>query len=320
MSEFQGDLADQLAAFVEFKRSMGFKYETETCMLHRFDRWTQTLSEPHPSLTQELVEGWLARGSREGDRTRRGRIGLMRHFGLYLNMIGQPAYIPEPMARSGQYTFVPHIFTAHELTRIFEEADRLVPHHRSTLPQVLPVLLRLLYGCGLRITEAVRLTVADVQWADNTLTIRESKFGKDRVIPMSLSMAAVLHDYFSAVHPESPDSTAVFCHRDGSPIARDNVYRRFREILWYAGIPHRGKGQGPRLHDLRHSFAVHALKAAVDRQVDIQAVLPVLSAYMGHASVTATEQYVRLTADAFPELRQTLDQATGWVIPEVAWE
>ena len=65
---------------------------------------------------------------------------------------------------------------------------------------------------------------------------------------------------------------------------------------------------------------MHALKAAVDRQVDIYAVLPILSAYLGHSSIEATEQYVRLTADAFPELRKTLDQTAGWVIPEVAWE
>ncbi len=75
-----------------------------------------------------------------------------------------------------------------------------------------------------------------------------------------------------------------------------------------------------RLDFLRHTFAVHTLKAAIDRQVDIHAMLPVLSAYLGHASVAATEQYVRLTADAFPELQQTLDLTTGWVIPEVAWE
>ena len=65
---------------------------------------------------------------------------------------------------------------------------------------------------------------------------------------------------------------------------------------------------------------MHALKAAVDRDVDLQAVLPVLSAYLGHASLAATEQYLRLTADAFPAWRATLDHATGWVIPEVAWE
>lgn len=321
MSDFHGPFAEQLTAFVAFKRSLGFKYGGEADILKRFDRWTLTQPGGCRTLTQDVVDRWLVRGSLEGDKTQRRRVGVIRHFGLYLNTLGQPAYIPEPLASSRHYTFVPHIFTPHELTRIFEETDRLVPHRQSsTLPVVLPVLLRLLYGCGLRVSEGLGLTLSDIDWADQTLTIHASKFGKDRVIPMAPSLVTVLQHYVAVVHPESPTSAWLFCHWDGSPILRDNVYRRFRDILWYAGIAHRGKGQGPRVHDLRHSFAAHTLKAAVDRQVDIHAMLPVLSAYLGHASVAATEQYVRLTADAFPELRQTLDLTAGWVIPEVAWE
>ncbi len=320
MSDFQGPLAQQLSAFVDFKRSLGYKYTTEVAMLQRFDRWSQTQPGPHDTLTEALVAGWLQRGVLEGERTLYGRTSLIRQVGLYLNTIGQPAFIPEPSAGSRHYTFVPHIFTEHELRRIFEEADRITACRPSTLPVVLPVLFRLLYGCGLRVSEALRLSLEDIDWTDQSLTIRSSKFGKDRVVPMAPSLATVLQEYVNQGHPDSPPSARLFCHRDGSPIAADNVYRRFRDILWYAGIPHRGKGQGPRVHDLRHSFAVHTLKAAIDRQVDIHAMLPVLSTYLGHASVAATEQYVRLTADAFPELRQTLDLAAGWVIPEVAWE
>lgn len=320
MSDFQGPLAQQLTAFVAFKRSLGFKYVGEVAMLRRFDRWTQTQPGSYDTLTEALVGGWLQRGVLEGERTLCGRTSLMRQLGLYLNTVGQPAHIPEPLAASRHYTFVPHIFTKHELSRIFAEADRVTAVRPSTLPVVLPLLFRLLYGCGLRVSEALSLTLEDIDWPNQTLTIRSGKFGKDRMIPMARSLAIILQEYVNQVHPECPPSTWIFGHRDGSPILADNVYRRFRDILWYAGIPHCGKGQGPRVHDLRHSFAVHTLRAAVDRQVDIHAVLPVLSAYLGHASVAATEQYVRLTADAFPELRQTLDLAAGWVIPMVVRE
>lgn len=320
MTDFHGPLAEQLTLFVAFKQSLGFKYTGEVTMLRRFDRWTQTQPSSHGTLTEALVSGWLQRGVLEGERTLYGRTSLMRQVGLYLNTVGQPAYIPEPLAGNRHYTFVPHIFTDHELNRLFAEADRVTAPRPSTLPAVLPVLLRLLYGCGLRVSEALGLALEDLDWTNQTLTIRGSKFGKDRIIPMAPSMAAVFQEYVHRVHPESPSSAWIFGHRDGGQISADNVYRRFRDMLWYAGIPHLGKGQGPRVHDLRHTFAVHTLKAAIDRQVDIHAMLPVLSAYLGHASVAATEQYVRLTADAFPELQQTLDRTTGWVIPEVAWE
>lgn len=321
MNPFEGPLADHLTAFVAFKRSMGYRYEIEAAILRRFDRWSGTQpNDPGGTLPQAWVEGWLARSPLEGDKTHRRRVGVLRHCALYRNTIGQAAYIPEPLAPSRHYTFVPHIFTAHELTRIFAAADHLLMHRQATRPGVWPVLLRLLYGCGLRVSEAIRLTLADIDWQDQPLTIRGSKFGKDRCLPMAPSVSTLLHGYIHRVHSESPPSAWVFSHRDGTPMTRDNGYRRFREMLWYAGIPHRGQGRGPRVHDLRHTFAVHTLKAAVDRNEDVQAVLPVLSAYLGHASLGATEQYVRLTADAFPALRQTVDAAAGWVIPEVAWE
>lgn len=320
MSGFHSGLADQLTAFVAFKRSLGFQYQAEAKMLQRFDRWMLTQPGDHRQLTQSLVEEWTTPGPMEGARTNAQRVGMMRHLGLYLNTMGHDAYIAEPLRPTRHYTFVPHIFTVHELDGIFTEADRLPPHRRSTLPIVLPVILRVLYGCGLRISEATQLEVQHVHWEDGVLEIRDSKFGKDRLTPMSETLATVCQGYMQAVHASSPPTAYFFCHRDGGPVSPDTIYRRFRDVLWQAGIAHRGKGQGPRVHDLRHSFAVHTLKAAVDRQIDIYAALPILSAYLGHASIAATEQYVRLTADVFPELRTLLDQATGWVIPEVAWE
>ena len=320
MSDYHGRLAAHLAAFVAFKQSLGFEYHTEAAMLRQFDRWTQTQPDAGDTLTEALVQRWLTFSPQRGSKTRRRWEGLLRHLSLYLNTKGIPTYIPEPRAPSSHYTFIPHIYTAHELARIFTEADHVPPHRRSTLPQVFPVLLRMLYGCGLRVSEATHLTLADTDWEEHTLNIRHSKFGKDRRLPMSPSLTTICQTYTEAVHPASPGTTFFFCHRDGSPISEDSVYRRFRDVLWLAGIPHRGNGQGPRVHDLRHSFAVHTLKAAVDRGVAMEVVLPVLSAYLGHASLAATEQYVRLTADAFPEIRDQLDRATGWVIPEVAWE
>lgn len=317
---FAGPWAESLTAFVAFKRSLGFKYVTEARILQRFDRWTGLAPADRAALTPAVVEAWLVRGPREGDKTQRHRLGVLRHVALYLTTQGGAAHIPEPQAATRHYTFVPHIFTAHEIQQIFTEADRLVPHRRSTVPLVLPVLFRVLYGCGLRISEALQLTLPDGDPAAQTLTIRASKFGKDRGVPRAPSLATVVGTDVATVHAAAPPSARLFGDRDGGPLPSDRVYRRFRDILWYAGIPHRGKGHGPRVHDLRHTFAVPALKAAVDRDVDLQAVLPVLSAYLGHASLAATEQYRRLTADAFPALRATLDHATGWVIPEGAWE
>lgn len=109
-------------------------------------------------------------------------------------------------------------------------------------------------------------------------------------------------------------------NKNGSPLTHDNVYKRFRELLWMAGISHGGKGKGPRLHDLRHTFCVHTLAHQVREGVDLYCALPVLSAYLGHTSVAATQHYLRLTAEAYPDLIQSVSNVCAYIFPEVEWE
>ncbi|WP_373865260.1 tyrosine-type recombinase/integrase [Paenibacillus koleovorans] len=95
---------------------------------------------------------------------------------------------------------------------------------------------------------------------DGILEVKNSKFGKDRLVPMSESVTTCCRQYFQVMHRHSSSEDYFFIKADRNPITRDNVYRRFREILWESGISHGGKGNGPRVHDLRHTFAVHTLK------------------------------------------------------------
>lgn len=90
-------------------------------------------------------------------------------------------------------------------------------------------------------------------------------------------------------------------------------YSRFREILWFAGIPHQGRGKGPRVHDLRHTFAVHCLNKWVDEGRDIYTVLPILSNYLGHSSISATSHYLRLTPVQFPQIVSIMEEQSGLI-------
>lgn len=317
MTAYVGVFAEQLANFVATKQAWGFEYTTATDELLRFSRFTVTFGAKEPILTREIVQAWNARRPNEGLSNNARRVSVLRQFALYLHTLGADVYVAPPDGHIRHRTFTPYIFTQDEVERIFVYSDRLYPHRRSALPYVMPVLVRLLYSCGLRISEAVRLSNQDVELQDGLLDIKNSKFGKDRQVPLSPSMLGICRAYSDAIHRRSSGSDYFFMKADHQPITPDNVYRRFREILWAAGISHGGKGVGPRLHDLRHTFAVHSLKRAVDRQVDPYCALPVLSTYLGHASVAATEQYVRLTTEVFPEIRAALESACAGVIPEV---
>jgi integrase len=320
MRNFEGVFAELLTNFIIFKRSLGYKYEPETDELYRFSKFSTTLNIDEPRLTREIVQTWCAKRPNEGDKNNRRRICTLRQFALYLNSIGHQAYITPPASNTRHYTYIPYIFTHGEIKRIFTNSDKLCPRRFSTYPIVIPVILRILYSCGLRISEAVNLHNKNVDLQEGIMEIKDSKFGKDRLVPMSPSMVHICRQYYQVMHKHSSIDDYFFMKANRKPVTGDNVYRRFREILWESGISHGGKGSGPRLHDLRHTWAVHALKRAVDSGVDVYCALPILSTFLGHGSVEATSQYVRLTADAFPDIRAALDYKCGHVIPEVIWE
>ncbi|VDN47332.1 conserved protein of unknown function [Petrocella atlantisensis] len=183
----------------------------------------------------------------------------------------------------------------------------------------LPVIFRILYGCGLRVSEVVHLKYKDVNLEDGILTIREAKTDKDRLIPLSDSVNQSCIDYAEKIWWEK-DNEYFFLAPDRTMISTMTVYQRYRRYLDAAGISHGGKGKGPRLHDIRHTFAVHVLQKWIENEVDLSAMLPILSTYMGHTSVRATAKYLRLTAEVYPDLIKRVESSCAFVIPEVAYE
>jgi integrase len=181
-------------------------------------------------------------------------------------------------------------------------------------------MLRLLYGTGLRIGEAVALRNKDVNLIDNFLIIRDSKNGMQRMIPISESLSAVCRDYVH--HRESlpllkSEDDYFFVSLNGSACSTDAIYRRFQDILKIAGIPFVGNHHGPRLHDLRHTFAVTSLAEMAESGVDLYSTLPILSTYLGHQSFSSTNSYVRLTAAMYPGLLNDINRVCLNVFPEL---
>lgn len=318
MRKYVGVFAELLNDFVVFKRSLGYKYDGNAGELYRFSVFSTQFALKEPVLTKEIVEVWNTWRPHESLRNMRRRADTLRQFARYLCTLGHDAYIAPPDKRNQHYAFTPYIFTYSELERIFANTDKIWPSQRSNMYLIMPVIIRMLYCCGLRISEAVSLQNKHVDLREGVLLINNSKFGKDRMVPLSESMLAICRQYYRHLHGNSTHDDYFFMGIDRKPITSDNVYRRFREVLWASGISHGGIGKGPRVHDFRHTFAVHSLKNAVDRKVDLYCALPILSTFLGHASIEATGQYVRLTADHFPDICAALDQTCAYVIPEVA--
>lgn len=314
---FSSGYATNLYEFVEAKRRDGFKYNSEVKELQRLDRYLKSHGITPESCSEEEVICWLAKRPSESEKTFSTRNSVYRQFYKHLQL-GHDFVLPAPPnAREKLHGggFTPYIFTHEEIQKMLDATDS-ERVWGATFARCAPLLFRLLYGTGLRINEAISLTVADISIKQELLLIRETKNDNSRLVPMSKSLTHRLTEYLAA-HGYSKEEP-LFQNKNQRQISSKTAYEWFRLILRRVGIPHRGRGNGPRMHDVRHTFSVHSLQAAVERGTDPNAFLPLLCVYLGHRHLSATERYLRLTAEAFPSVQRDMDLIMDSIIPEVA--
>jgi integrase len=309
-------LALLMEQFVQEKRACGYNYDEAVLILRRFDAFLFDHGLDKCELPRSLNWQWLAKQPHESANTQLCRISVIRQFAMYLCRLGYLADVPDrALGAKPSNLFSPRILTEPEVRLLLDAVDRIRPDARAPLRHmIMPEVFRLLYGCGFRVNEVLKLRIADVDLGRGVLTVRAAKFGKDRLVPPALPLVQRLQKFAAAMGPR-PDVAYFFPSPRGGACALGSVYRMFRELLLRCRISHGGRGRGPRIHDLRHSMAVHTLLRWYREGADIEAKLPVLATYLGHVSVDGTRDYLHLTAELFPEVVARTNQAFGDVIP-----
>jgi integrase len=316
--DFRGPFADYLRSFLAEKRALGFKYiEQERC-LHEFDNLCLEY-DCSSGLPKELVMAYIEKKPHWSQSTQRHKASTARNIAVFLQNRGVAAYLcDEKSVAKDSVNFKPYIFTRQQIEDIFRQADNISPRGSVNNDIFYPVILRMLYGCGLRISEALSLKMKDVDLAGGLLYINDSKNHKDRIIPMDESLTSYCRKYAERIHMVYMDDDYFFKSPRNEKYSIHTVYYYFRELMWKCGISHGGrKNGGPRLHDVRHTFCVHSLHQFLENGVPHKAALPILSAYMGHSSLDATGRYLRLTAEAFPGLASQIEDSYGHIIPDL---
>ncbi len=316
---FTSSLAEPMAEFIAEKLAVGYRYVSEVDWLRVFDRYLVAVGHIGPELSKDVVQGWVNKRPHESGKTHSSRVCVLRQFAQFLLRHGQEAYVPD--LRGGPIhhnNFRPWIFTRAQMKDMLIGVDGMGQDCRAPLRHlVMPGLFRILYGCGLRCGEAVRLSVHDVNLSDGVLLIREGKFCQDRLVPMAPALVDRLRIYSTMLRPRASGS-AFFPAPHGGAYSVGRVYDIYRRLLRFAGIPHGGPGVGPRLHDIRATFAVHRVEAWYREGADLGAKLPILSAYMGHQSLVGTQKYLRLTMAIFPDLARRFEQTYGHLLPQLS--
>ena len=241
--------------------------------------------------------------------TQEGRVALIRILAEYMIRHDAPAYLIDSNIVTNQHEdFKPYIFTHKQISDIFAVADKIKPNGVNS-HVFYPTILRVQYGCGLRISETLGLRMKDVDFDCKLLHVINAKNNKDRDIPVGDSVIEYMKWYKRKVHSVYVPEDYFFKSRYGTGrYEKTAVNHYFRDILFDCGIKHGGRNEGgPHLHNLRHTFCVHSLEAMLRNGITHQVALPLLMTYMGHSTLSATGRYLKLTAEAFPELVQQIN-------------
>jgi integrase/recombinase XerD len=292
--------------YIAFQQSLGTAFLTDAQILRAFSRALGAKARIADVRPQQ-VEAFLGK-TRPVTITWHTKFRRLRCFFQYavgrgyLSVAPMPTVIPQRPP-----PFVPYIYSHEELCRLFQVIDS-DQRKCSMEPITLHALILLLYGAGLRLREAVDLTRADVDLDRRVLTIRNTKFGKTRLVPFGPQLGQTMAQC-AARTQTLLKQTPFFTTRMGSGTKPDTLQHNFRILCNRAGIRRTdGAQEQPRLHDLRHTFAVHRLTSWYRQGADVQRLLQHLSVYLGHVHIRHTQVYLTMTPELLHEAGQRFER------------
>ena len=302
LPKYQSKLTDTFIQFIEYKKSTGRKEKLYAIVLKTFDSFCLSRHPLAETLRKDPVDDFLQVTDSRKISSIYTYASVIRELGRFIQYIqgNKDAYITKA-GGSRKSTYTPYIFSKAQISMLLKKAsgfiscnDRINPNMRNAVS----CLYAMLYCTGVRVSEALALTTADVSLDECTILVSESKGGRQRLLPISESLAEKCREYSTkrrGIHNDYFFDSGSNLH--GGHINISDAYRFFRILLSDAGIPHRGRGEGPRLHDLRDTFAVHSLQRLIELGGDVNTGLEYLSLYLGHKSIYETQDYLWMTEE-----------------------
>lgn len=301
--------------YLAHKQSLGMRCQKEAQTLRAF---CQAMGEIGVDEVRDVSVNTFIRGTGSVTSHLHRKLSVLRGFYRYLITRGFVPRSPLPTSVPKEpQRLIPYIYTREELRRVMDAAERQ-RHWCKIEVLTMRALLLLLYGAGLRIGEALRLTMADVDLEQRYLIIRETKFYKTRLTPLGTDLAQIITTYQNDRVKRHPAlSRAPFLvTRHGQALNIQLAELSFKRLCLEAGVRRTdGSRFSPRLHDLRHSFAVHRLTAWYREGADVQRLLPHLSTYLGHVHIGCTQRYLTMTPELLQQASCRFEQYSSPEVP-----
>jgi integrase/recombinase XerD len=289
-------LRDSLEDYLGLRRALGFRLKSAGRLLGQFVSWLEDRGTG--TITTEDALAWAVLPAGASPAWQSIRLAAVRGFAAYLHGTDPSAQVPPAgLIRRGNDRATPYIYSDDEISAVIAAAGALRPEFRAATYQA---LISLLAASGLRIGEALSLDCVDLDSEQGMLTVRDAKFGKTRLVPLHPSTAGALTRYGSLRdgHHPRPGAPALFLSTAGTRLLHSNVGLTFSKLTAQAGLTRRSASCRPRIHDVRHSYAVATVLGWYHDGADVAAMMPRLSTYLGHTDPKHTYWYL----SAAPEL------------------
>lgn len=318
----EGPFTEAVTGFVLHKRSLGYKYDDgKLYALRGILRELNDMGGDGSVLTEDVVFSIQSARKGESRETQVTRTGLLRQLAIYMNTAGLDAYVlPPKLMKYDKTAFKAFIFTHDEVSSILRACDGHCARSKGmsvSAKMVYPAFVRTLYCCALRLSEARKLMTCDVNLDEARIFIRKSKHRKSRYVPLSDSLVAVLDAYAIAMEKEgiSLDGGPFFPSPNGEIYSKSAIQQVIRACIAESVARKTVKGTTPRIHDIRHTAAVHMVEKLEAEGYDLRAMLPVLADVLGHAALWETEQYLQMPGYAYGAITEL--EGINSIIPEV---
>ncbi|MDB1000574.1 tyrosine-type recombinase/integrase [Phocaeicola vulgatus] len=316
-------LAPYIRLMLQRKEAAGIIASRARWILKELDAFANSEHLESPHITESFICKWSKTRIADSGGTMYAKYSVWHQLTTFMCRCGCECYVPR-LPRQPKPDITPYIYTNEQIASIFKAADeyRLRSTCMNNVMFPMPTLLRLLYGTGMRISEALSVKNVDLHLDESYIHLKKTKNGHERVVPVDMSLNNVLQVYIAyrdrmPLKGVSLPDQPLFIKSDGTELTRRSVLSSFRKLLEKCKIPYKGNHAGPRIHDLRHTFAVHALVQMFHSGMDLYASLPILSTCLGHTTLSATEQYVRLTCSMYPELESQCSSINAFVYPKL---
>jgi len=315
---FKSVLKEEMFSFIEFIKLSVIDWKSFLRTLSSLDSFLHTQNSMEKNLDAQQLACWLD-GLNVQLSTKQSKLSHIRRFSGYLSTLGITIRLPELPRNTGE--FKPYVFSADEMARIFETADDyMLTSLNLNIAAEFPLLLRILYGCGLRLGEALSLKWDDVELPAGIITVKAAKHRKQRIVPMGGELVRILSLHRTALCFADEGHSLILKKHNGQRRSNGSYYSIFSRILYELGIKNlqtmKYGSRGPRIHSLRHTFTLHSLLKAESEGRGFMETVPFLSTYLGHEKLMHTDKYLKARHELYTKSHTTITDYTRDVFPQ----